>query len=173
MFAMSFDIPEMHTPIYSFRRSTAGTPEARYETLHRAANDVLSDHIKRVKYLNGPAAIPLGGNALPGGTVTITPGGGGALPLPPTQLSPVPPRGDYAGEHRSSYTSARSGGRWTGWSTTSGTPNSVPADTCVSYAFATGCLLRIRGHAYALARTYARDGDATSTVFAATPTSST
>ena len=97
---MSFDIPEMHTPIYHFRRSTPGAPEARYETLHRAAEDVLSNYIRRVKYVSGPAALPPGGNALPGGAGAPVPGGGGPLPLPPGPHNPMLQGGAMPGNMR-------------------------------------------------------------------------
>ena len=89
MFAMAFDIQEMHTPIWNFHRSSPGTPEAQYDTLHTAAEDVLQDVLRRDQYVNGPANLP----ALPPGGVPL-PGGGVPLhPRPPVQPSPTPPGG--------------------------------------------------------------------------------
>ena len=82
MFTMTFDIPELHVPIYNYRQARPGASERQYDTLHRAANEVLSSYIRRVRYDSGTRPLPAGGNPLPGGGTGGAPGHGGSLPLP-------------------------------------------------------------------------------------------
>ena len=72
--------------LWNFRRSIPGTREARYDTLHQAASDVLSDYLKRMRF-NPEQPVPpvvVPGVALPpAASVGATVGGNVVKQTPP------------------------------------------------------------------------------------------
>ena len=81
-------LPELHVPIYNYRQVRPGASERHYDTLHRAANDVLSSYIRRVRYDTGTMPPPAGGNPLPGGGTVSRPGTEEVFLSPPLREAP-------------------------------------------------------------------------------------